>query len=315
MPYAEAAGRLVFMSWNPGAGARKLAEVIDTGGYHVVAVQEAREDILARLDRDRWSYTIDYGQFIGARCPNTVQSHCGEETKGRIRWHFATVKFHTKRVGKDSMGILSLHLNNIHAKKPQAGPEEIGNTIDKSMNFDAWCQVDIICGDLNMARWSKRDDSLWHEATLDQLEKRDFYPVADYVKECCFVAVHESIAHSLHIKGSSWAERAQKFDDDERQQFWTQFLDKVGAKQTSHDVHWPMPLALRMPLSVRSSGLRQRTPAAAAKRNAKKRLRGYIGDGRSSGSYWDSGGSNSAWGGRSSGWWNWWQSDSRWQWR
>ena len=40
LPLAEATGRLIFMSWNPGAGAKRLTEVIDTIGYHVVAVQE-----------------------------------------------------------------------------------------------------------------------------------------------------------------------------------------------------------------------------------------------------------------------------------
>ena len=121
MPYQDAVSRLIFMSWNPGAGARKLAEVIDTGGYHVVAVQEAREDMLTELNPHRWSYTINFQQFIGARMPNTVESLCGEETERRIRWHFATVRFPDKRVNRDSLGILSLHLNNIHAKKTSGG--------------------------------------------------------------------------------------------------------------------------------------------------------------------------------------------------
>ena len=117
MPYAQAVSRLIFMSWNPGAGARKLAQVIDTGGYHVVAVQEAREDMLSNLNPDRWSYSIKFQQFIGARKPAFVESHSGEETAGKIRWHFVTVHFPRKRVERSTLGILSLHLSNVHAKK------------------------------------------------------------------------------------------------------------------------------------------------------------------------------------------------------
>ena len=135
MSYAEATGRLIFMSWNPGAGAKHLAEVIDTSGYHVVAVQEAREDLLVKLDRQRWSFELKFGQFVGARSPNWVESHCGEATQGRIRWHFATVHFDPQRVNRSSLGILSLHLHNVLAKKPQAGYLEVGSTIDKACKF------------------------------------------------------------------------------------------------------------------------------------------------------------------------------------
>ena len=143
------------MSWNPGSGARNLAQVIDTGGYHVVAVQEAREDLLGELDADRWSYSINYQQFIGARMPNRVESLCGEDVDRRIRWHFATVHFPIKRVDRGTLGILSLHLNNIHAKKTFAGPQELANTIDLARDFDEKHTVDVICGDINMARWKK----------------------------------------------------------------------------------------------------------------------------------------------------------------
>ena len=129
-----------------------MAEVIDTAGYKVVAVQEAHEELLGELDRQRWSYSINFQQFIGARIPNRVESHCGEETMGKIRWHFATVHFPRKRVDRDALGILSLHLNNLHAKKPQAGVWEVGYTIDKACKFSSSHTVDIICGDLNMAR-------------------------------------------------------------------------------------------------------------------------------------------------------------------
>ena len=167
MTYREAVSRLLFMSWNPGSGVRKLAQVIDTGGYHVVAVQEAREDFLGELDKDRWSYTLNYQQFIGVRKPNTVQSVGGEETMGKIRWHFAIVHFPEKRVQRHTLGILSVHLNNIQAKKPCGGPWTLGEAIDKAGDCDPNRDIDIISGDINLARWknkSEADD--WHEGTL-----------------------------------------------------------------------------------------------------------------------------------------------------
>ena len=267
------------MSWNPGGGARRLAEVIDSTGYHVVAVQEAREEFLFELDHDRWSYVIKYQQFLGARCPNVVESHCGEDLKNRIRWHFATVHFNPERLNRKSLGILSLRLNNTHAKKAHAGYEEVGRTIDKACAHNYSNTVDIICGDLNMARWSKslpdEQAAQWHEGTLGELEKRGYIPVADYTNECCFVAVRDSIAQTLHIKGSSWGERAETLDPDQQKAFHAQFLEQVGAKKTSQDVHWPMSLALRMPVSARSSGLRQRSAAAQERRNEKKRKLGF----------------------------------------
>ena len=118
---------------------------------------------------------------------------------------------------------------------------------------------------------------------------RGFLPVADYPAECCFIAVHENILNSLSVKGSSWGERTEDMSPDDREAFHDSFLNQVGAKKTSKDVHWPMSLAFRMSVKVRSSGLRQRSAKAMAKRNEKKRLRGYGPLGRSSGwhsSWW-----------------------------
>ena len=269
----------MFMSWNPGAGARKLAEIIDTRGYHVVAVQEARDDYVEKLPGDRWSYVCKFQQFIGARLPNTVESHTGVDVQGRVRWHFATVHFPTPRVGRTSLGVLSIHLNNVLAKKPVAGCIELGRTIDQATQFSA-----------NMARWSKQHKNEWHECTLEELEKRRFLPVADYVNECCCVAVHERLMQTLSMKGSSWGERPEKLQGSEQKEaFHASFLEQVGARHTSQDVHWPMSLALRMALSGRASGLRQRSAAAAQRRNEKKQRRGYGPFGRSSGSRWGGG--------------------------
>ena len=203
----------------------------------------------------------------------------------------------------------------------------MGIAIDKACNFSSSHTVDVVCGDLNMARWSKSlsadQASQWHEGTLGELEKRGYIPVADYTEECCFVAVHESIARSLHIKGSSWGEKIEKLSPDQRKAFKDAFHEQVGANKTSKDVHWPMSLAIRMSTDVRASGLRQRTPAAME--NATRN--GYL-VGRSSGSsasssgsaapaaladraHWDS---DSNWYGRSSGSGDWSgrRSESRW---
>ena len=100
-------------------------------------------------------------------------------------------------------------------------------------------------------------------------------PVADYPQECCFIAVHERIMQSLHIKGSSWGEQIEKLNPEDREAFRKNFLETIGAKTTSKDVHWPMSLALRMPASVRAHGLRQRSYSAMTRRNEKKAQRGF----------------------------------------
>ena len=85
--------------------------------------------------------------------------------------------------------------------EPRRGRAQIG----LATKFNAKHSVDIICGDLNMARWSKQNKNEWHEGTLEELEQRRFLPVSDYVNECCFVAVHERLMQTIHIKGSGRA--------------------------------------------------------------------------------------------------------------
>ena len=41
LPYKQAVGRFLFMSWNAGGGARQLPTVLREKGYHVFAIQEA----------------------------------------------------------------------------------------------------------------------------------------------------------------------------------------------------------------------------------------------------------------------------------
>ena len=67
-------------------------------------------------------------------------------------------------------------MNNVHAKKRKAGPGEVGRVLDEAAR---WCTIDVVCGDLNMARWN--GDLEWHDGTLEHLEFRDFMPIADYV--------------------------------------------------------------------------------------------------------------------------------------
>ena len=174
-PLGEAVGRLLFASRNPGVGARRLADVINAKGCHVVAAQEARRDFLSQLDPRRWSYVIENQQFVGARRPCEVEGHGGEDRPGNARWHMATVKFNPQRVSRDRLGVLSLRLNSIHAKKPQAGYVEVGDTLDRARRL---AQVDIVRGDLNMARWTRHgfDDAApaWREGTLGELERRGY---------------------------------------------------------------------------------------------------------------------------------------------
>ena len=147
-------------------------------------------------------------------------------------------------------------------QKPQTGCLEVGRTIDKACDFSSSRTVDIICGDLNMARWQYKDAADWHEGTYNELELRHFIPVADHIDECCFVAAHDQLVQTLHIKGSSWGEKVLTLDEDQRKAFLSAFLEKVGAKPTSHDVHWPMSLALRMRRSRQAAWERERAALA-----------------------------------------------------
>ena len=141
-------------------------------------------------------------------------------------------------------------------------------------------RVDVVCGDLNAARWQSRENLNWHEDTLDILEDREFVPIADYSGECCFVAVHRGLVESLQVRGSSWGERYATLSDEAApaaEEFRASFLRQCGAKATSRDVHWPMTVSFRAPVgpSLRASGFRQRSAGAIQRRNEKKAKRGH----------------------------------------
>ena len=69
LSYNDACGRMLFMSWNAGGGARRIKEVIEGTGYHVVAIQEARMDwdFLGSLDPNRWCWSHRERLFIAVR--------------------------------------------------------------------------------------------------------------------------------------------------------------------------------------------------------------------------------------------------------
>ena len=69
-------------------------------------------------------------QLTAARNPMEVMTiHSGSENK-KFAWHVAQVFLDKPRLGLTSIVVLSLHLNNAHAKKPVAGPNAIAEIID-----------------------------------------------------------------------------------------------------------------------------------------------------------------------------------------
>ena len=276
--FHKASDRLLLMSWNPGWGARKLGDVVDQIGYHLVLIQEARPDFLSGLSRDRWSWVSEAGQFIGARRPAEVRSVASRET-GPCPFLVAEVTWPSPRLGFECLRIMSLHLHHITAKKAVAGPTAFAEAIDAG---SAAGPLHLLAGDINMARWrrEKADAAAgvqWQEATLEVLEKRSFLPIADWEAECCFIAMRVEDVARLHVRGSSWGERSAGADEAARKEHWAGFLEQVGARPTSKDVHWPMSLALRVSATSgqRSSGLRRRSAEATARRNSKKAERGF----------------------------------------
>jgi len=153
MSHAEAVGRLLFMSWNAGGGARKLPNVLDELGYHVFAIQEAHVDQMRQMNNHNW--VLEQEQCIATRKPNRVQTVGHGFIPGKIWWHVAEIFFEKPRLGLTTLVIMSLHLNNVHAKKSVVGPHSLQQAIDAALKA---CQdagrpgLDIVCGDINMAR-------------------------------------------------------------------------------------------------------------------------------------------------------------------
>ena len=173
LAHAQAVGRLLFMSWNAGGGARKLPTVLDELGHHVFAIHEAHADQMCQMSKHNWA--LAEGQCIAARKPNSVQTVAHASIPGKIYWHVAEILFDKPRLGLNSLVIMSVHLN---AKKPVAGPRALEQAIDAAIKA---CQdagrpaLDIVCGDINMARlplsshdnFGRSSGSLKHYASHD----------------------------------------------------------------------------------------------------------------------------------------------------
>ena len=268
---------------------------------------------------ERWNYTCKNDQFIACRKHfGTVSSLATGSEPGKIWWHVAEISLTDPCLGLRSFVVMSLHLNNKVAKKTVAGPECIARALDAAVHEISTAgrpSIDIICGDINMARTGKAnaESGLWHDATLSVFESRRLIPVADWSGDCCFIGVRETLVQQLLVQGKSWGEStaaapaasasepaaAPAASASERGFARSAaFLERVGAQSTSKDVHWPYTIHLRLRPGpeTRASGLRRRSAAAAAKRNTRKEQRygenafGQSSHGRLSGSargWWD----------------------------
>ena len=127
-----------------------MADVIAGSGYHVMAVQEAREDFL-QLDTAKWSSVLVASQCVLARAPAVVRSLASADTK-QIAWLLAEIRYPQPVLGFSDLRIISLHLNCTVAKKANAGPEALGAALDAASSAGV---PDIVCGDINMARFRK----------------------------------------------------------------------------------------------------------------------------------------------------------------
>ena len=100
---------------------------------------------------------------------------------------------------------------------------------------------------------------------MDVLEQRGFC-VASLDMECCMWAHHDRLLESHSVKNTHW--RKQSGED----MSMSDLLQYVGANATSHDVHWPLSLALR-PIHLKN--FRKRTQAALKRRWERKAAKGY----------------------------------------
>ncbi len=85
--YWYAVQRLLLMSWNPGNGARRLPQVLDTTGYHIVVLQNATASVAQSLPEERWSSVLSAAHLVACRKLATAEllwsSDRGFEWKGQ----------------------------------------------------------------------------------------------------------------------------------------------------------------------------------------------------------------------------------------
>ena len=61
-------GKIVMLSWNPGAGCRNMFDIIGGSGYNLVVLQEAKKEWLQRWP-EGWTCTVENWQLFAARSP------------------------------------------------------------------------------------------------------------------------------------------------------------------------------------------------------------------------------------------------------
>ena len=127
-----------------------MDNVIDGSGYHVAVCQEAWPERMSGLDHQRWSFALQHDQFVGARMPSPVRALGWGRPKQTRRWLYAQVKFDEPRAIISQHGMLSLHINSIAANKPVASIIALGEVLKTAT---APGKVDVVCGDINQARW------------------------------------------------------------------------------------------------------------------------------------------------------------------
>ena len=286
--------RILLMSWNPGAGCRNLSTVIDESGYHVAMIQEGMEDRLKGLSADRWSWEFRHQQVVAARKPSLVVPLGGKCPEKRCRWFLAAIHFDVPRATFDKLVVLSVHLNNQVAKKPVASIDALREVLQEAIGISP---IHVIAGDINMARWTAEVGGAWKPEMLALLKEFALHPVADFSEECCFIGVDKDLLDAYRVQGSSWGEKLLGTPGDAG---WHKFASQVGCRLSSHDVHWPLTLSIR--LQDTSTGTRKRSHAAIIARRAKQAERWSSGawHDRSSGSSHDRPGGS--WHDRSSGW-------------
>ena len=96
-----------------------------------------------------------YDQWIAAKKPMEVRTICSGYEKGKVAWHVAEVYLDRPRLGLKTLVVMSVHLCNVHAKKPVAGPSKLAAVLDEAITGCRMAgrpSMDIVCGDINMAR-------------------------------------------------------------------------------------------------------------------------------------------------------------------
>ncbi len=140
----------MLLSWNPGGGCKRLIPLCVESGYHVVVVQEAKEELLVGWPRDRWAFTHVPNFFCAARLPATVTTMSFNPEGLHCKYHVTEVTWDPPRGNVRTLTICSVHLHNVQAKKKVGGPAAFSEVLQKIK--DDHGPIDLLTGDLNMLR-------------------------------------------------------------------------------------------------------------------------------------------------------------------